>query len=56
LAREANFILHDPLDDLLAYDSQTRRDFRFKKDVHLTPAGHHAIAQSLARTLRPLVA
>lgn len=55
LAGEGDFILHDPLDDLHAYDAETRRGFRFKKDVHLTPAGHRAIAQSLAGTLRPLL-
>jgi lysophospholipase L1-like esterase len=56
LAREGSFVLHDPLDDLHAYDARTRAGFRFKTDVHLTPAGHRAIAQSLAGTLRPLVA
>ncbi len=56
LARDGGFILHDPLDDLLAHDAATRRGFRFRKDVHLTPAGHRAIAESLARTLGPLVA
>lgn len=55
LAAEGNFILHDPLDDLHGYDLETRRGFRFKKDVHLTPAGHRAIAQSLSKTLRPLL-
>jgi hypothetical protein len=56
LAQEGGFVLHDPLDDLLAHDGEARRGFRFKSDVHLTPAGHRAIAQSLAKTLRPLVA
>jgi hypothetical protein len=56
LAAEGNFILHDPLDDLHGYDLETRRSFRFRKDVHLTPAGHRAIAQSLSKTLRPLLA
>lgn len=56
VAKDGGFILHDPLDDLLAHDSETRRGFRFKSDVHLTPAGHRAIAQSLAKTLGPLVA
>jgi len=56
LARDGNFILHDPLDDLHAYDAETRRGFRFKQDVHLTPAGHRAIATSLAGTLGPLLA
>ena len=56
LARDGGFILHDPLDDLHANDAPTRRSFRFKNDVHLTPAGHRAIAQSLAGALRPLLA
>lgn len=55
VAAEGGFILHDPLDDLWSYDAQTRRGFRFKTDVHLTPAGHTAIAQSLLRTLKPLL-
>jgi hypothetical protein len=56
LAREGGFVLHDPLDDLWGYDAQTRRSFRFKIDVHLTPAGHRAVADSLAKTLKPLLA
>ncbi len=56
LAQDGGFVLHDPLDDLWAHDAQTRRGFRFKTDVHLTPAGHRAIAASLSRTLGPLVA
>jgi carbamoyltransferase len=56
LARDGGFILHDPLDDLHANDAETRRSFRFRNDVHLTPAGHRAIAQSLVETLRPLLA
>lgn len=56
LAHDGRFILHDPLDDLHGYDAPTRRGFRFKNDVHLTPAGHRAVAESLAGTLRPLLA
>jgi len=55
LAAEGGFILHDPLDDLWRYDAATRRGFRFKTDVHLTRAGHRAIATSLARTLGPIL-
>lgn len=55
LAAEGGFILHDPLDDLWRYDAAARRAFRFKTDVHLTRAGHRAIATSLARTLGPLL-
>jgi hypothetical protein len=56
LAQDGDFILHDPLPDLLSYDAATRRSFRFKKDVHPTVAGHRAIALSLQKTLDPIVA
>ncbi len=39
LAREGKFVLHDPLDDLQAYDADTKRGFRFKQDVALDPGG-----------------
>ena len=55
LAKDGDFILHDPLDDLWSYDAKARRGFRFKTDVHLTPEGHRAVATSLARTLLPLL-
>ncbi len=48
--------LHDPLADLLAYPKEVRRGFRFTPDPHLTPAGHQALAQSLAPVVRHLVA
>lgn len=48
LAAETGAILHDPLDDLLAYTPEERRGFRFEHDIHPTPAGHQAIAESLA--------
>lgn len=43
--------LHDPLPDLLRYSAAARRGFRFEQDVHPTPAGHAALAKSLAMTL-----
>lgn len=55
LAKDGDFILHDPLDDLWSHDARQRRGFRFKTDVHLTPEGHRAVGLSLARTLRPLL-
>lgn len=55
LATEGGFILHDPLDDLRRYDLAERRAFRFRNDVHLTPAGHRALAGSLAKCLRRLL-
>lgn len=48
LAASTGCILHDPLADLAAYPREERRSFRFKSDVHLTPAGHVALARSLA--------
>jgi carbamoyltransferase len=42
----------DPLPDLMSYDATVRRSFRFEKDVHLTPAGHEAIATSLNKILK----
>ena len=48
LAAATGCILHDPLADLQSYSAGERRRFRFKKDVHLTPAGHVALAASLA--------
>lgn len=43
--------VHDPLPDLLKYDAQTRRSFRFEKDIHLTQKGHQALADSILPTL-----
>jgi GDSL-like Lipase/Acylhydrolase family len=48
LAAVTGCILHDPLADLRNYSPGERRSFRFEKDVHLTPAGHAALAASLA--------
>ncbi len=48
LASATGCILHDPLSDLRHYSPAERRRFRFEKDVHLTPAGHAALAASLA--------
>lgn len=51
LADESGAALHDPLPDLLAYSAEDRRAFRFENDVHLSPAGHRALATSLAKAL-----
>ena len=45
----------DPLPELAAYDPETRRGFRFGKDVHLTPAGHLAVAKAIATRLASLL-
>jgi carbamoyltransferase len=48
LAEATACALHDPLPDLQSYPQPERRAFRFDRDVHLTPAGHAALAKSLA--------
>lgn len=48
LAEAAACTLHDPLPDLRSHTPEERRAFRFERDVHLTPAGHAALAASLA--------
>ena len=55
LAREAGCTLHDPLPELLAYDKQQRRRFRWETDIHYTPDGHRALAASLAPVLTRLL-
>jgi lysophospholipase L1-like esterase len=47
--------LHDPLPDLLRYDSATRRGFRFQRDVHPTREGHQALAASLLPIVRDML-
>lgn len=44
-------IVHDPLPDLLAHTAEARRGFRFQHDVHPTPSGHRALAESLAKRI-----
>jgi carbamoyltransferase len=55
LAREARCHYHDPLPDLLCYPATERRQFRFSKDIHLTPLGHAAIAGSLQPVIERLL-
>jgi len=52
LAALTGAVLHDPLDDLWSFSHQERRKFRFKEDIHLTSAGHLALAESLAPIIR----
>lgn len=54
LAAATGCALHDPLADLQRYPQEVRRGFRFAQDPHLTAAGHQALAESLAPTLRRL--
>lgn len=55
LAAELGCTLHDPLPALLAYDKAQRRRLRWETDIHFTPAGHQAIADSLAPVLADLL-
>lgn len=49
LAVLPNMNIYDPLPELKKYPIEERRKFRFKKDIHLTPYGHSAIADILAK-------
>jgi hypothetical protein len=55
LAQELGCMLHDPLPELMRYSAQERRGFRFHTDVHFTPAGHLALAKSLASIVQRFV-
>lgn len=56
LANDTGCYLHDPLPDLWKHSAEERRNFRFKVDSHLTPAGHQAIAASLAKSIERIMA
>ncbi|MGQ0512048.1 MAG: SGNH/GDSL hydrolase family protein [Betaproteobacteria bacterium] len=55
LAGEGACAVHDPLPDLWQRAPEVRRSFRFAQDAHFTPAGHAALAASLAPALRTLL-
>jgi hypothetical protein len=55
LAEATGCALHDPLPDLQNYSQPERRAFRFERDVHLTPAGHAALAKSLAPVVEKIL-
>jgi carbamoyltransferase len=56
LTGELGCYLHDPLPDLLAIPPAERRRLRWEKDIHFTPAGHEALARSLAPALARILA
>ena len=56
LAADVGCTLHDPLPDLLGYPKDERRAFRWETDIHFTPAGHVALARSLAPALMRMLA
>lgn len=55
-AAEAPCRLHDMLPDLHAYSPEQRRALRFPVDIHPSPAGHEAVARSLAPVVERLLA
>ena len=55
LAAATGCALHDPLPDLHKYSHAERRSFRFERDVHLTAAGHAALADSLAPVVENII-
>ncbi len=50
-----NVVMCDPLSELRQYPKAERRGFRFGKDSHPNPAGHRALAESLAKAIRPMM-
>jgi len=48
-------MIHDPLPDFWKFSADERRGFRFKHDLHPTPAGHRVLAESLTRAIAPLM-
>ena len=55
LAKELGCELHDPLPDLLRYSPAERRAFRFRSDIHPTPAAHAALAASLKPSIERML-
>lgn len=55
LSSPPEIIIHDPLHDLLNYTKKERREFRFKKDIHPTPAFHNALAESLVSIVKSII-
>lgn len=56
LAADLGCALHDPLPGLLRIPAAERRRLRWEKDIHFTPAGHEALARSLAPVLAGMLA
>ncbi|MEZ4306920.1 MAG: SGNH/GDSL hydrolase family protein [Polyangiaceae bacterium] len=52
LAREAGCHYHDPLADMVRDAAADKRPFRFKQNLHFTPAAHDSLARSLAPAVR----
>lgn len=55
LASELGCTLHDPLPAFLSYSAAERRRFRWERDIHFTPEGHRALADSMAPVLESML-
>ncbi len=55
LADWPQVIVHQALHDLRQYPKDERRRFRFERDTHPTVSGHKALAESLAKAVRPIL-
>jgi len=51
LADLPNCTIYDPLPDLRSYSPEERRGFRYPHDLHYSPRGHKALAESLAKPI-----
>ncbi|WP_430912688.1 SGNH/GDSL hydrolase family protein [Methylobacterium sp. sgz302541] len=56
LSEATGCLLHDPLPELRRYPPETRRGFRFPRDIHPTPAGHRALAASIRPAIERVLA
>ena len=55
IERIPKIFIHDPLQDFLQFPYNIRREFRFKVDQHFTPSGHKVLAESLLKSIKPLL-
>lgn len=55
LAADLGCFHHDPLPYLLSHTPEQRRSFRFKLDVHFSPRGHQALAETLAPVVQQIL-
>jgi phospholipase/lecithinase/hemolysin len=55
LKSQLNIEVFDPLPALKNYTMDERRNFRHKTDVHPTPEGHKAIADSIVAKINSML-
>lgn len=55
LAADTGCQLYDMLPDLFRYTPEERRNFRFKRDMHLSAQGHQVIARSMGAVIESIM-